>query len=406
MRPTVIVLATALGVMMASPAALGSPAAAAVDSAEVVLVEAANGAGWTATVGITNLTTGPLKIVAKQKSKECKPKAGDDGTYELPAAQHQDVTVTVPAPCKAADGLSFVLTARGGGAAQPLPVAASVKKTTEVDWSSLRSFLWALLASLILVGGIWAAWLIRVWVKNVPVTGKRPLTSLAGLDASWSFKDSIVSNLTAASGLVAVVLGSSDFLKAALGPKAEAAIAVTAIAGAIALGLVGAAGVLVLALRKPSAKSVSILGLCAGSVVALGAAGGQVWTVTLLLVDLSIGGTARNFVIAACAAATVLLVIYAVVSITGFLDQGTKLDESDPLAPPANAELVAASVVAAAMSGSGVSRQKVLDLLAELLTKPSAEVTGQKESAEKDRATIASLSATPALPLQERSALP
>jgi hypothetical protein len=199
-------------------------------------------------------------------------------------------------------------------------------------------------------------------------TPSAPLTPLKGLDKSWSFKDSWLSSVTAGAGLALGVLGSSDFLKAALGDKAEATVGAATVAGLVGAALTGAAGVLVLAIKRPGTPGITIAGLLSGSAVAFAAAGGQVWTVAVLLSDVDLGfGDAIVWV--AAVAATAMLIAYACTSLLDLLLEGTKPDEA---APPAAAQAVTLEVLAAP-------------------GEPPPLVVGF---------------APPALPLSERSALP
>jgi hypothetical protein len=334
------------------PAALGAPVAATLDKSEVSLVDAANG-GWSATVGLTNITDSDLSISAQPTTAACDLEVGD-GTAVLPAAQHAELTVSIPAMCEADDGIAFVLTASATGVNQRLPVTASPKSTPAVFWSSLLSFPVALLASFVLVAIVYL-----VWRKRTRNHGKESFrTPLKGLEATWSFKDSMVSNLTAASGLVVLVLGSSEFLKTVLGKEAESAIGVAAIAGAIALALVGAAAVLVFTLKKPSERYITIGGLCAATVVGLGAAGGQVWSLTILVSDLDLGLVGQALVWVGCVLASALLFGYAFVSLYGLLEKGTKASDTPP-----PVEVIAAAITAAATTHRDVSYAKVTELL-------------------------------------------
>ena len=130
-----------------------------------------------------------------------------------------------------------------------------------------------------------------------------------------------------------------------------------------------------LTLKKPSEKSVSIFGLCAGTIVALGAAGGQLWTVTLLVFDLSLGDF-EGSVLGASALASILLIGYAFVSVWGFLEQGTKeKKEKDPLESPVPVEVVAAAIVAAAEMDGKVTRKGIEKLLKKLTTPKEPEAT-------------------------------
>jgi hypothetical protein len=388
---TVLVVLLVAG---APPRAAAVAAVATIDDSKVKLEQASDG-GWSTTVGMTNLTDAPLKVSVKPLSANCAPQIGD-GTAELPAAEHTDLTVAVPSTCKASDGVSFTLEAQDDGAGRSFRIAAT-PATASPNWSALNTFGWTLLASVVLVAVILVCWLATTDSPN-----KGPLTPLAGLEATWSFKDSIVSNITAASGLLAVVLGSSDVLKAVLGPDAEAAIAVASVAGAIALALVGAAGVIVLTLRRPTDKEITILGLCAGTTIALWAAAGQIWAITRLVTNLSLGDNAQRSVWAGCIGASVLLVLYGCVSVYGLLAQGTHAEgEKDPLAAPPTADLVAAAIVAAAAKGQAVTHKTVTDML-KALAPPQAPAKRQR------RRQVPHIALAPnwELPLEGRSALP
>jgi len=376
----------------ASPTAVATPAPATVDTREVTLTEADNG-GWSAKVGITNLTNGPLGITATNPT--CELKVGD-GTPELNKAEHESVTVSIPAECKAAKSFSFSLIAGAGAGSQSWTITATAKKTSPVFWSALLSFLGALLAATVLVIGIFL-----VWESQTKAAEKAAFTPLTGLVATWTFKDSIVSNLTAAAGLVTLVLGASDFLKTVLGGEAESAIAVATIAGTIALALLGVAGVLVVTLKKPTEKSVTILGLCAGTIVALGAAGGQVWTITLLVSDLSIGDGARVIVWVACVLASALLMGYVYVSLTGLLELGTKRELDKDALASASPEVVGATVIAAATTGRPLTHESVTAMLKTITQTPPTNGGPPTR-----RSMVAAVQSDAVLALQQRSALP
>jgi hypothetical protein len=127
-----------------------------------------------------------------------------------------------------------------------------------------------------------------------------------------------------------------------------------------------------------------------------------VWTITILLTGLRLGGVAEHFIWGACVAASALLVIYAWTSLLGFLIQGTKPDDDDPLASPAPVEVVAAAIVAAGARDEPLTYTNLTNLLHALLKPPTAEeaVTGPQRvmvAAEPHRWVRA---------LQRRSALP
>ncbi len=358
MRRLALALITLLLVAAAGPSAgFAAPAAVVIDDAQVGMVDA--GGGRIATVRLTNLTDAPIPVRARASRPGCALRVDHDGM--LAPAARTDLAVTIPAACGTAAPFPFLVVAgeqelRVTGVAAPKPAA--------VNWTPLRAFLYALGAALAVVLFVYAMW---AWGGRAVPGSRSPATPLRGLGASWSFRDSWLSNVTAASGLVVAILGSSDLLKRVLGTKAENAIAVATVAGVIAVGLVGAAGVVVLALRRPGASEVSIGGLLAGTTIGLWAAGGQVWAITWLLADLDLG-VDRTVVPALAVVASALLVVYAYTSITGFLVQGTAAKApADPLKSPVPVEVLAAAIVAAGTDHPDrVTRERVEDVLAQL----------------------------------------
>jgi uncharacterized membrane protein len=395
--------AVTIAVVLAVPAS-AKPGLVTVDGGEVPLKGPKEGAR-TASVGLTNLTDGLVRVTPRSKSGDCPVSVGDDSPTEtLKSARHTSVTVMIPASCDATERIALVLDATAGDAKQSIEVNAN-DNGPDVDWTPLRAFGYALVVSLILVGVIYAVWWIRTDARE---TG--PLASLKGLDASWSFKDSWLSNTTAAAGVLVLVAGQSSFLDAVLGDNAKNVVGVATVAGLIATALVGAAGVFVVAIRRETAREVSIGGLLAGTAVALGAAGGQIWAVTWLLKPVDLGGLSYDNVRAGAWVATALLLLYAWMSIMGFLKQGTAPDtEVDPFATPVSPEVVAAALAVIGANGpDNITRRRVRGLLKKLEPpKPEAADGDEPEGAQAVRAIqpLVRQAAHP-LPLAHRAALP
>jgi hypothetical protein len=85
----------------------------------------------------------------------------------------------------------------------------------------------------------------------------------------------------------------------------------------------------VLTIKKPRDKETSILGLLGGTAVALGAAAGEIWAITIALNDVSLGAADVIKWIAAVTA-TALLAGYGWTSVNGLLSQGTDPDPAHP----------------------------------------------------------------------------
>jgi uncharacterized membrane protein len=411
-------LAFAAGAPAAAVA--NNPAAATLDSSDVTLTEADH--GWTASVGFTNLTDDSLKISVQTQTPiaGCQKLTVDKhDSASVPAAQHADLTVGAPS-CPADKAVALRLAVSGSGVTQkPLQVTASPKGTTAIDWTPLISFPLGIVVGLVLTTIVYFRW--KDWHRkrrtklSAGATGTGLNTPLNGLEASWSFKDSVASNLTAASGLVALVLGSSDFLKAALGPKPEAVVAVATVAGAIAVALVGTAGVLTLTIRKTTDTEISIGGLLAGTAVALGAAGGQVAAIAWLLSGVDLGRIGWWVALGAASLAGVLLVAYGYFSTLGLLRQGTKASpDKDPLASPAPVEIAAAAIGAiATMRPEDLNYEHVTKVIGDLVKRPSPDdaaaaprVAAEAVAGNGPPQFVMVAGPEPRTPLAHRSALP
>lgn len=196
-----------------------------------------------------------------------------------------------------------------------------VSVSTSTDWTALAwSFGAAIGASCLFVVWIYSRWRITSGTRER--TREHLLSPLTGLSASWSFHDSWATNITAGSGLIVLVLGSSDVLKGVLGANSQGAINVATVAGAVSIALIGASGVLVLTIKRAIDSDTTVGGLLAGTSVALGAATGEVWAIAVGLNQVTLGGAGDFLKWIAAGLATLLLTAYAWTSITGLLTQG------------------------------------------------------------------------------------
>ena len=390
-RHLVIVGAIAAQLMLIAPTgvAAADPAQVTLDSEKVTLAKESAG-GWSATVGLTNVTDGPVAVVARSAKPGCALTVNDGSSFGLPAAKHTDVTVGIPAACDAgADAQGFAFTV---GPDPPKLAATAKASSTEVDWTPLVAFLVAVAAALLVVGVVLGVWWgqadddnkthVREKTKSHAKHGLgRALqsfwfflfTPLDGLNDSWSFKDSWVTNVTAGSGLVITVLGSADVLKAVLGDTAEETLGVITVAAAIALALTGAAGVIVLTVKRPASEFVTVSGLLVASAIAFGAAAGQVWAIALLLGRLDLGSIGDVAVWVAVGLATVLLIAYAFTSLIGLLTEGTIPPQQWPLSAVVPTEVYSAAIVAAALDGDEAVNSAHVESLLRELTPPKEQ---------------------------------
>lgn len=291
--------------------ALGAPATIVLDG-QPSLTTASSGTA-SVSVLLTNVTEAGVQITANVTG--CSLSVNGGSALVLGPARQTEVTVGIPQSCAVARSFKFEL---DPGGAAPIQVEAVASSAAKPYWSPLWSFFGALFVAFVVVGATYRFGFGAESDQKTDLT-----TPLKGLESSWSFKESWATNATAASGLFIGVLGSSEFLKAVLEPKAEAAIGVATVAGLIATSLVGAAGILILALRGTGSTETTVGGLLAGTVVALGAAGGQIWAITIELETVNLGVIDWGKYIVA-GLASLLLALYAFTSIRGLLKQGTE----------------------------------------------------------------------------------
>ena len=351
-------------------AASGVPAASAadppvapviIDSLKVEAVEKES--DWTATLTFTNLTTDPVTLTVKPTASPptgCGVKFSKNGS--LPEAQMSTVDVEIDGACNVTEkGFGFTLDPSVGPATLNFPVVAKPPAKASPDWGGLRWFLVALV-----VLSIGAVFLFLAWDwrddKN-----ERFFIPMEYVDDSWSFKESWVSNITVAGGLLTGILGSSDILTSFLGDGAKAAITVSTVGAAIAALCVGAGGLVLLATRKGALMTVGGL-ICAAVITVTGAAGELL--VVAASVDPLVGGVTEKFLYVAVAAGLLLLCVYAWRSTIDTLVAGTtKPPDPDPFTPPFSEALVVAAVGA---TDQPVTREKVLAMI-EKLKKPDPE---------------------------------
>ncbi|HZS16221.1 MAG TPA: hypothetical protein VFC09_16655 [Candidatus Dormibacteraeota bacterium] len=296
-----------------------------IDTPKVTL-SAVGGGGWTASLDFTNLTNASVKVTAATPGAHNTQCTLGVKPQQLPPAQHSAVTVTVPAACDVgADGITF--TVRAGSAS--FTIIASNPDAGAPDWLALWAFAGAFAAALLLS------------VILLVVLGCAPWRELKGLEKTWSFSESWVSNITIVGGLVTGVFGSSSVVKA-LGSGADSAVALATVGAAIAAALIAAGGILVLATKREGEITAGGL-LAACSLTAAGAAG-ELYAVFDSGRFLSLGGW-QDRLVYPLAVALALLGVYVVRAMIETLTEGKK----DPAPPQESDMLTAADRIVAAL---------------------------------------------------------
>lgn len=316
-----------------------APAGVVIESRTPSL-DRADGGGWMASLEFTNLTDAKLTLAATPAV------SGDDGctlTFdknEIAAAEQATVKLAVPPGCMVGDdGFDFVVAVTSGASTlASFDVTAAPQPEEEVDWGPLSAFPVAL--GVLLLG---AVVFYLLW-DNFDSSGSHTFGEpLKHLEASWSFKESWVSNITVGAALLTGVFGSSEVVTALLGEDAERSIALATVGAAIAAAFIAAGPLLVAGTKKGG--SVTVGGLLVASAVTLTGAAGELWVVYSAAQRLDLGGWEDKVFIAAAVGA-VVLAVYAVRTLHAVLEQGTTVVESPPSDVIVAAEMIVATLKA------------------------------------------------------------
>lgn len=326
------------------------PALVSLGDASPDLVEAAS--GWTVEVDLTNLTRSRLGVMAKPTAQTAQGCTLVPTPTTLPASEHVVISFAVSGDCVVKDGLSFKVTvsaARSKQASQTLALQALRPTTTPVDWSQLRVF--AIGTPLLVVIGL----VIGLFVSKKNDAEADPLVKADGwlgalpyLDSAWSFSDSWLNNLTAGAGLLTGIVGTSDVAKALLGSDADSKLRLATVGAAISVALIAAAP-LVLGIFQPKAGALTIVGLFVAAGLSVSAAIGALWVMGQTAKALGVPWLSSHGPWLA-AAASLLVLVYAVVSLRGTVVAGLTKPED----PGESDVLKAAALIAAAIHQSGL----------------------------------------------------
>lgn len=338
-RALALGVALAIASLAASSSASGQSAATLIiDDRTPTLTETDD--GWTTSLVFTNLTAAEAITVEPPASADgCEIKLKD---AEIPAAERATVIVEIPTGCDAGDGINFDLSASAASPAS-FTVSASPKKTTDdPDWSALWAFPIAFVASLVAALVFFLIW------KN----DKRALhTPLKSLEATWSFKDSWVSNVTVAAGLLTGIFGSSEVVTALLGEDADASVALATVGAAFAVAFISAGPIIVLATKTKEGDYFTIGGVLLASAVTLAGAFGELYVLYESGRQLDLGGW-EDYIFVLALMAGILLAVYAYRALVGTLGQGLKRPKKKP---PSDAILAAEMIVQALKAQPGTN---------------------------------------------------
>jgi uncharacterized membrane protein len=367
--------------------AYAKAAPVAVSSSEVSLTPGSG--GLSGSIDVFSLSQKTVTLTAKSVDGGCAPLVGTSkasgnsaqAPVALKSAQEQTVTIVFPDSCagknatKVTAKTSFGLFAQEVGGAAAAPILMSVSLTPTPEWDDLLGFAGGLAGGFVLVFVAYSEWKrLRYgnWRNRAPEG--LLLKPLKGLGTSWTFSGSWASNVTAGSGLLVAIVGSSDFLKATLSDNATAALSIATVAGLIGPAVIAGAGVCTATFKRKTdtTSDVSALGFLLGTALALGAAGGQVATLFFAVEQAGIGIVLDWVLGAGCVFALFLLAGYGWTSIisTLILGFGSKAARTGGGHPKAKVTAAAEKLTEAATrepAAQSVHRDEIRRILSEEL---------------------------------------
>jgi hypothetical protein len=230
-----------------------------------------------------------------------------------------------------------------GSPAVPLPVTPEEPKV-KPEWNRLwQGFGGGLIAGFILVLCAW------VWWKRGDGGKPGEKRRLEYIKATWSIKENWATDVSAVAAVFTGFFGTTELVKAYAGAAGEAMLAVSTVAAAIALALVGLTPIVLQATKSYWTKdgtpvsSFTTYGVLSGVMLVLASVFGQLWVIynTGIKFDL---GVSELVLAIPFAIAALLLCYYAVTSLRALLVEGTT--KPAPLSPAPDLVGEAARVIA------------------------------------------------------------
>jgi hypothetical protein len=340
-----LALAVVLAAALPALAQAQQQASVTIDDRAVAL-ENGNKGTSTADLGFTNLTDLPITL----KVRPAKPDLGCDLTLSketLPATQHTSpVTVTAPAGCSIPkDGLDMdVLTYSGSQLLHTFAVTAAPKPSTKPNWHELRAFPILLVLSLLAACGMYWAWTLLDDHRKK----HSPWEPLVAFDTTtWNFKDTWVTNVTVAGGLLTAIFGATDVVKPLLGDNADSSIALATIGAAVAAAFIATGAIVLQTFKSYKHQTFTVGGLLAAAAFTLAGALGQLWIAGVTIHKLDLNGLQKTgYLWTVGIFAALLILIYASRSLLDLLKRGTKPPPATPSDGIQAAQLIAEAIAA------------------------------------------------------------
>lgn len=305
------------------PAASHAAAQVARDEGEPTFSVLETG-GWSAKVGLTNLTDSPLQLsvgsVRPVVAGACTVQFDTGPTAALLPARDEAVTVTYSEGCKIGQEGATLRLMTSAKPSQVLELEVDPPaEAPKPDWGLLWAFVAALVAALI-------ALLVMLFTNDHMTLGTR----LTHLPTTWSFTESWATNVTAGGGILAGVIGSTEVVKAFLGMEADSSIALAIVGVAVAGGFLAFGALLVQSFKYTDSESPTAAGFILGASCTLAGAYGELVTLYATGKALDLGGWQHRLLPIVLVIGAVLA-LYAYVSVRATLEVGTTPSPPAPL---------------------------------------------------------------------------
>jgi uncharacterized integral membrane protein len=234
-------------------------------------------------------------------------------TATLEAARDESVTATYSKGCKIGKDGAMLRVSTDTQPPQTLELAVDPPtKAPKPDWKVLWAFVIALVIALV-------ALFVMLYINEHMTFGTR----LPHLPATWTFKESWATNVTAGGGILTVVIGSTSVVKAFLGTEADSSIALATVGAAVAGAFLAFGALLVKTIRYTDSESPPAGGFVVGAACTLAGAFGELVTMYATGRKLDLGGLQHGLLPIVILIGAVL-VVYATIGVRSTLEIGTK----------------------------------------------------------------------------------
>jgi uncharacterized integral membrane protein len=340
-RTLLVLVGCALLLAVNASPSRASSAVVARDTGKLALSKLETG-GWSAKLGLTNLTSDTVKLSVSSArpvlTAFCTVQFETGSTATLEAARDESVTATYSKGCKIGKEGAMLRVSTDTQPPQTLELAVDPPtKAPKPDWKVLWAFVIALVIALVVL-------FVMLFTNEHMTFGTR----LPHLPATWTFKESWATNVTAGGGILTVVIGSTSVVKAFLGTEADSSIALATVGAGVAGAFLAFGALLVKTIRYTDSESPTAGGFVVGAACTLAGAFGELVTMYATGRKLDLGGLQHGLLPIVILIGAVL-VVYAIISVRSTLEIGTKI----PSAPLSQGTVAAVYLASECCDGVG-----------------------------------------------------